>query len=213
MGPVRRLHHPLDLLIGRQPARGRARDRAARLLFVSLVFWTGSCAPASPEPPAPPADEPAALVPATFTSEQAQRGERVFTGVCSSCHGRNEFMGPIFQLTWMKEPVGNLFEYASANMPQDAPGSLPLDDYAAVGQRVRENDEFPHLVARVPPDAREGDSDSGWRLAAADDDGPPDWWNLGWLTDKFPQVEALFRLEVDAGSWRWNAGARAYIAD
>jgi alcohol dehydrogenase (cytochrome c) len=56
----------------------------------------------------------------------------VFTGVCATCHGRNEFVGPIFQLTWMEEPVGNLYEFASANMPQDAPGSLPPEDYAAV---------------------------------------------------------------------------------
>lgn len=56
----------------------------------------------------------------------------MFTGVCATCHGRNEFAGPIFALTWMEEPVGNIFEYASANMPQDAPGSLPPEDYAAV---------------------------------------------------------------------------------
>jgi mono/diheme cytochrome c family protein len=95
--------------------------------------WATSCATASSEPttagtPTPPAE----LAPAVFTAEQAQRGQRVFTSVCSTCHGRNEFTGPIFALTWMEEPVANLYEFASANMPQDAPGSLPPEDYAAV---------------------------------------------------------------------------------
>jgi alcohol dehydrogenase (cytochrome c) len=67
-----------------------------------------------------------------FTADQAQRGQRVFTSVCSTCHGRNDFVGPIFALTWMADPVGNLYEFASTNMPQDAPGSLPPEDYAAV---------------------------------------------------------------------------------
>jgi alcohol dehydrogenase (cytochrome c) len=95
--------------------------------------WSAACARAPAEQPAPPPVSPnTELGPAVFTAEQAQRGQRVFTGVCATCHGRNEFTGPIFALTWMEEPVANLYEFASANMPQDAPGSLPPEDYAAV---------------------------------------------------------------------------------
>jgi mono/diheme cytochrome c family protein len=92
-----------------------------------------ACAPAPPaEPTSPPAGSGTELAPAVFTAAQAERGRGVFTSVCSTCHGRNEFTGPIFALTWMEEPVANLYEFASTNMPQDAPGSLPPEDYAAV---------------------------------------------------------------------------------
>jgi mono/diheme cytochrome c family protein len=113
--------------------RSRARRLAARLLAVSGSAWYAGCASAVPEEPGPPPAAPGTeLSPASFTAEQARRGQGVFTSVCSTCHGRNEFTGPIFALTWMEEPVANLYEFASTNMPQDAPGSLPPEDYAAV---------------------------------------------------------------------------------
>jgi mono/diheme cytochrome c family protein len=73
-----------------------------------------------------------ASAPAYYTAAQAERGRRVFGSVCSVCHGRNEFTGPIFSLTWIAEPVGHLFQHISTSMPQDDPGSLTLAEYAAV---------------------------------------------------------------------------------
>ena len=74
----------------------------------------------------------APLTLAVYTSQQAERGQGVFSTVCSACHGRNEFSGPIFALTWMAEPVGHLFEHIRTTMPQDQPGSLSNEEYAAV---------------------------------------------------------------------------------
>jgi mono/diheme cytochrome c family protein len=71
-------------------------------------------------------------VAAVFTAEQATRGQRVFTTVCAVCHGRSEFTGPIFALTWMADPVGHLFQHISTAMPQDRPGSLSAEEYAAI---------------------------------------------------------------------------------
>jgi mono/diheme cytochrome c family protein len=71
-------------------------------------------------------------VSAFYTAQQAERGRRVFGSVCSVCHGRNEFTGPIFELTWVAEPVGNLFQHISTTMPQDRPGTLSLEEYASV---------------------------------------------------------------------------------
>ena len=67
-----------------------------------------------------------------YTTEQADRGERIYTAVCGVCHGRTEFTGAMFQLTWMAEPVGNLFQHIRTAMPQDDPGSLEPEEYAAV---------------------------------------------------------------------------------
>ena len=108
---------------------------AARLLFL-LGGLTG-CARAASEAPGPAEPPPgpvetASAEPAYFTAEQATRGQRVFTTICSTCHGRNEFTGPIFALTWRAEPVGSLFEHISTAMPQDRPGSLAPEEYAAV---------------------------------------------------------------------------------
>src|SRR5688500_20358655 len=59
--------------------RSRARSRAARLLVVFAAGTvTAACASTDPQA-APPVDVPGAEpVPATFTAEQAQRGQRVF---------------------------------------------------------------------------------------------------------------------------------------
>jgi mono/diheme cytochrome c family protein len=109
--------------------RSRGHARAARLLF--FVGGVAGCASAPPGPPghseAP--DEP---VVAFFTLDQATRGQLVFTTVCAVCHGRNEFTGPIFALTWMADPVGHLFQHISTAMPQDRPGSLSAEEYASV---------------------------------------------------------------------------------
>ena len=74
----------------------------------------------------------APLTSAVYTAQQADRGQRVFSTVCSACHGRNEFSGPIFAVTWMADPIGHLFEHIRTSMPQDQPGSLSNEEYAAV---------------------------------------------------------------------------------
>lgn len=113
------------------PGVRRVRGRAGVTRLLILAAGLTACSTAAPPPPAAePA--PTELTLASFTAEQADRGERVFTSVCSVCHGRNEFRGPIFALTWRVEPVGNLFQHISTTMPQDQPGSLSPDEYAAV---------------------------------------------------------------------------------
>lgn len=88
-----------------------------------------------------------------YTEEQASRGERVFTTVCAVCHGRNEFVGPIFAMTWMAEPVGSLFEHISTAMPQDRPGSLSVEEYAAVVAYLLRLNGRPAGERELPADA------------------------------------------------------------
>jgi mono/diheme cytochrome c family protein len=85
-----------------------------------------------PAPVAAPAAAPASAGPGIYTAAQAAQGQQVFRTVCSACHGMNEFTGPIFQMTWMADPVGHLFQHISVAMPQDSPGSLKPEEYAAV---------------------------------------------------------------------------------
>jgi len=75
---------------------------------------------------------PVATVEAYYTIEQAARGQRTFTTICAVCHGRNEFTGPIFQVTWMADPVGAIYDHISTKMPQNRPGSLTPQEYVDV---------------------------------------------------------------------------------
>jgi mono/diheme cytochrome c family protein len=115
--------------------------------------WSAACASPIPAPSGPPPAAPAAE-PATayFTAEQATRGQRTFTTICSTCHGRNEFTGPIFGLTWRAEPVGNLYEHVSTNMPQDDPGSLTPQQYADVVAYILQMNGLTAGDRELPPD-------------------------------------------------------------
>jgi S-disulfanyl-L-cysteine oxidoreductase SoxD len=143
VGAVGRLHHLVDLLIGRS-----VRSRGKRCVPRLLSLLAAGCTPVAPEAPAP--TEPAV---AFYTAEQAAEGQRIFTTVCAVCHGRNEFTGPIFQLTWMHEPVGHLFQHVSTAMPQDDPGSLDPERYAAVVAYMLQLNGRPAGERRLPADA------------------------------------------------------------
>lgn len=136
----------------REKSRGRA---SAARLFLLLGALTGCASVASEPPAAPPAGTPGAEPSvAYFTAEQATRGQRVFTTICSTCHGRNEFTGPIFALTWKAEPVGNLFEHISTAMPQDRPGSLSPQQYADVLSYILQLNGGAAGDRELPPDAK-----------------------------------------------------------
>lgn len=133
----------------------RGRGRASRLLSLLALVSIGcaGAATADPAPPAQSATAPTELTAAFYTAEQAERGRRVFGSICSVCHGRNEFRGPIFELTWIAEPVGNLFQHISTTMPQDQPGSLSLEQYASVVAYMLELNGRPAGDQELPADA------------------------------------------------------------
>ena len=68
-----------------------------------------------------------------FTSEQAERGARVFGTICTNCHEIAEFTGPGAYLEDVEgKPLWETFELVSSEMPEDDPGSLRPEEYAAV---------------------------------------------------------------------------------
>ena len=69
-----------------------------------------------------------------FTKEQAEDGHTKFNNHCAQCHRPNmsgaqgpALVGDAFKEKWGGKPVAELREYIHANMPQNAPGSLPED--------------------------------------------------------------------------------------
>jgi hypothetical protein len=93
-----------------------------------------------------------------------------------------------------------------------------VEAWAAVSRRIRDAGAWPHFVYRNSPSLRAAeDRDSGWQLWAQEDDDDyvsvPDnviFWELGWITDKFPAIEDLFRSNPEEGQWWWDADAQAY---
>jgi mono/diheme cytochrome c family protein len=68
-----------------------------------------------------------------FSPRQAARGERVFESVCMNCHEISEFTGADAYLAEVEgEPLWDTFEFIWSEMPEDDPGSLEPEEYAAV---------------------------------------------------------------------------------
>jgi mono/diheme cytochrome c family protein len=68
-----------------------------------------------------------------FSPAQVMRGDRLFNSICTDCHEITEFTGAGAYLEEVEgEPVWETFEFVSAEMPEDDPGSLNPQDYAAV---------------------------------------------------------------------------------
>jgi mono/diheme cytochrome c family protein len=83
----------------------------------------------------------AAQMPASFTQEQADRGQMAYAHSCLDCHGsrldNGEFGGPplkgsSFSRHWDGGSVAALFSFMKAKMPPDRPGQLDDETYADV---------------------------------------------------------------------------------
>jgi mono/diheme cytochrome c family protein len=68
-----------------------------------------------------------------YSAAQAAEGEKLFESICMGCHEIAEFAAAGAYLDDVDgRPLWETFEYISAEMPEDDPGSLNPEDYAAV---------------------------------------------------------------------------------
>ncbi len=68
-----------------------------------------------------------------YSPAQAARGARLFDSICTNCHEITEFTAAGAYLEDVEgQPLWETFEYISAEMPEDDPGSLQPVDYADV---------------------------------------------------------------------------------
>ena len=68
-----------------------------------------------------------------FSQRQAERGARVFESICTNCHELAEFTGVGAYLEEVEgETLWETFDFVSTEMPEDDPGSLRPEEYAAV---------------------------------------------------------------------------------
>jgi mono/diheme cytochrome c family protein len=85
-----------------------------------------------------------------YTEAQATRGDSVFKSICVSCHSPTEFTSVDFKAMWAGKQVFFLFDQLRSNMPQDNPGGLSREQYAAVVAYILKIQEFPAGTADLP---------------------------------------------------------------
>lgn len=99
-------------------------------MFFAALAGCSATPAAAPSPAAAPFPTDASA--GIFTAAQADQGEQTFNRHCSTCHARNQFTGQMFEITWMAESVGGLYQFIRTAMPQNDPGSLEPEEYAAI---------------------------------------------------------------------------------
>lgn len=149
---------------------GRTSITMSGLAALTLLAGCQASAP-TPEPapaPAPaaadtPEREPSVLD-GIFTLAQAERGEEVFTAVCSECHDTADYTDEAFLSRWNDKSVYQLYYQIHDTMPYGAPSSLTRQQYTDVLTYIFHLNGMPT-----------GDTELG-----SDDDSLDDFW-VHWL--------------------------------
>ena len=133
----------------------------SKCLNLFLVLGLGGCASSgaslAPEPAATvevvaePASAPSSTL--SFTSTQADRGRDVFRSACTTCHYSDEFNDQTFKRSWRRSSAGDLYDFISNAMPEDAPGSLPAAQYADIVAYFLQMNGFKAGSTDLPADA------------------------------------------------------------
>lgn len=108
-------------------------------------------APAAPAPTAPAAGA-MTLADGVYSAEQAEAGSEVFSSTCSECHDTYEFRGTDFMFDWEGSTVGRFVRLVSETMPDDNPGSVPIEQVVAVAAYVLQLNNYPEGTAPLSTD-------------------------------------------------------------
>ncbi|HKJ01454.1 MAG TPA: cytochrome c, partial [Longimicrobiales bacterium] len=87
-----------------------------------------------------------------YAGAQADRGRSAFREVCAECHYSSEFRDQKFRFKWRRRTVGDLYRDIVRNMPDDAPGSLPDQEYVDIVAYILQLNGFPPGSAELPAD-------------------------------------------------------------
>jgi mono/diheme cytochrome c family protein len=107
------------------------------------------------------ADVATVETPVSYSSDQADRGEKNYTDNCEECHGddlKGGLLGgaPLRGLSFEEKftngaPAGALFEYMSTTMPPNAPGRYSASTYADLMAYILKRNGF-KAGAELPSD-------------------------------------------------------------
>ena len=86
-----------------------------------------------------------------YTFEQAERGVALYKSKCASCHAPNRFTDDqLFLTPYAGKPMWEMFEVISDSMPEDDPGGMKPEEYAAVISYLLRLNGFPTGQAELP---------------------------------------------------------------
>ena len=87
-----------------------------------------------------------------YTTTQAARGASLYEAQCLSCHGTIDAFLPevaallgdhTFRQRWQGRLLSELFQLIQVEMPQDAPGSLTVDETVQLVAYILEGNKLP----------------------------------------------------------------------
>jgi mono/diheme cytochrome c family protein len=101
-----------------------------------------------------------------YTNAQATRGQQVFRRSCVACHSENSgeipgqsaapsLLGETFSSRWAGSSVASLFDTIRQTMPDGAPNSLSLSEYADVTAYLLQMNEYPASASELTRDSQE----------------------------------------------------------
>ena len=101
-------------------------NRCAVFAIASLAVVVGAAASLNGQTPAKTTNS------GVYTTAQAERGKKVFEDKCTACHDTARFTGDTFLDPWDGKPLKDVWDIASGTMPEDNPGSLPMQEYGDI---------------------------------------------------------------------------------
>jgi mono/diheme cytochrome c family protein len=122
-------------------------------------------------PPAPQQPVIASTLPAqagaptvwsgVYSEAQAYNGQRVADTLCAGCHGAGlaggdsgpKLAGANFLTEWNARSAGELFDYISTKMPENAPGTLKEEDVASAIAYILQVNNMPSGRNDLPADS------------------------------------------------------------
>ena len=96
-----------------------------------------------------------------YTEAQAARGKKLYIASCAACHQEGlqgadlapALKGDEFLLLWNDRTLGDLVERVHKTMPQDAPGTLSLQDNTDIVAYMLQVSRFPTGATELAADA------------------------------------------------------------
>ena len=95
--------------------------------------------------------EPKSVKAGVYTFEQAERGVALYKQKCASCHAPSRFTDEdLFIKPYAGKPLWDMFEVISDSMPEDDPGGMKPEEYAAVIAQLLRMNGFPAGQTELP---------------------------------------------------------------
>ena len=86
-----------------------------------------------------------------YTFEQAERGAALYKQKCASCHAPSRFTDEdLFIKPYAGKPLWEMFDVISDSMPEDDPGGMKPEEYAAVIAQLLRMNGFPAGQTDLP---------------------------------------------------------------